>query len=62
MDTKKIKHTSDIDPDIYEKFIPENLNYSLERKLLKRNHKALQVISKCKDSVKAIMMIRVIQY
>ena len=32
---KKIKSISDIDLDIYEKFIPENLNHSIQEKIEK---------------------------
>ena len=57
---KKLKHTSDIDPDIYEKFIPENLNYSLESKIAKEKPQSSSsdIESSTKDSVRAIMMIR----
>ena len=57
---KKLKHTSDIDPDIYEKFIPENLNYSLESKITKEKPQSSSsdIESSTKDSVRAIMMIR----
>ena len=57
---KKLKHTSDIDADIYEKFIPENLNYSLESKIAKEKPQSSSsdIESSTKDSVRAIMMIR----
>ena len=57
---KKVKHASDIDPDIYEKFIPENLNYSLESKIAKEKPQSSSsdIESSTKDSVRAIMMIR----
>jgi len=57
---KKIKSPSDIDPDIYEKFIPENLNYSLEEKIKKEEPQSSpqHIEASTKDSVRAIMMIR----
>ena len=57
---KKVKHASDIDPDIYEKFIPENLNYSVESKIAKEKPQSSSsdIESSTKDSVRAIMMIR----
>ncbi len=57
---KKLKSSSEIDLDIYEKFIPENLSYSIEEKIKKEkplNSNAETEVS-TKDSVRAIMMIR----
>jgi 2-oxoglutarate dehydrogenase E1 component len=57
---KKMKSSSDIDPDVYEKFIPQNLTYSVEQKIKKENptSSTLDIESSTKDSVRAIMMIR----
>lgn len=57
---KKIKSSSDIDPDIYEKFIPENLNYSFEEKIKREEPQSSpqHIEASTKDSVRAIMMIR----
>jgi len=57
---KKMKLSSDIDPDVYEKFIPQNLTYSVEQKIKKENptSSTLDIESSTKDSVRAIMMIR----
>ena len=57
---KKIKSSSDIDPDIYEKFIPQNLNYAFEEKIKNEQpHSSTENIEvSTKDSVRAIMMIR----
>ena len=57
---KKIKSISDIDLDIYEKFIPENLNHSIQEKIEKEKplNSAVETEVSTKDSVRAIMMIR----
>ena len=57
---KKMKLSSDIDPDVYEKFIPQNLTYLVEQKIKKENptSSTLDIESSTKDSVRAIMMIR----
>ena len=56
----KLKSYSSIDPDIYEKFIPEKLNYVLEEKIKTENNASSIEGSEIstKDSVRAIMMIR----
>ena len=59
---KKIKSSSEIDPDIYEKFIPEKLNQVLNEKIKKEKDDNLSPSEgselSTKDSVRAIMMIR----
>ena len=59
---KKIKSSSEIDPDIYEKFIPEKLNQVLNEKIKKEKDDNLSPTvsseDSTKDSVRAIMMIR----
>ncbi|MFL2525315.1 MAG: hypothetical protein ACJ0Q7_02320 [Pelagibacteraceae bacterium] len=56
----KLKSYSSIDPDIYEKFIPEKLNYVLKEKIKTENNASSIEGSEIstKDSVRAIMMIR----
>ena len=56
----KLKSYSSIDPDIYENFIPEKLNYVLEEKIKTENNASSIEGSEIstKDSVRAIMMIR----
>ena len=59
---KKIRSSSEIDPDIYEKFIPEKLNQVLNEKIKKEKDDRLSPTENSelstKDSVRAIMMIR----
>ena len=59
---KKLKLNSEINPDIYERFIPEKLNSILENKIKIENENNLNSDNNSeistKDSVRAIMMIR----
>ena len=57
---KNIKSNTDINPDIYEKFIPNNISYSLEKKIKKEKPSSTpaELEQSTKDSVRAIMMIR----
>ena len=63
---KKIKSSSEIDPDIYEKFIPEKLNQVLNEKIKKEKDDSLSPTQdselSTKDSVRAIMMISCLLY
>ena len=57
---QNIKSNSEIDPDIYEKFIPKNISYAVEQKIKKEkpNISSDEIEQSTKDSVRAIMMIR----